>query len=403
MTSTAGASPRRRLGHPLLPFQVVMGTTAAGIGGIVAVLGEIRDELGIGGVGIGVLVANGFLGALVAQVVLARFADRGHGRMMATVGIGLSAVAMLVMVFADHVVTWSLSRAALGFAAGMVFPAVRRAATVYDPDKVGENLGRLVVGEVVGFMFGPAISAVLAEFVGLRAPFLVFSVAMVLFVPVALRLPPDRGRRDTGRGLTSLDLLGHRRLQGSLVIVGGYFVLIGAWEAVVPVMFADRGAGPLAIGLAFTMLALPVALVSTRAGRLADRLGPVRVAMTGLLAVGAATMTLGIWPGIVIPTAVMMIVGVGDGYGFTAAQVVVSRAVPEQRQAAALGLMGAAEVGGAGLAAFPSAVLYDMAGSAVTWAVVGLVTLVAVCAGWLRLRGTVPASGPDAPERQPAA
>ena len=78
-----------------------MGVTAGGIGGIVTVLGELRDELGFSGAGIGVMVASGFVAAFVAQITLARLADAGHSRMMATAGIGLSAAAMVVMVFAE--------------------------------------------------------------------------------------------------------------------------------------------------------------------------------------------------------------------------------------------------------------------------------------------------------------
>ncbi|MDE0664029.1 MAG: MFS transporter [Acidimicrobiaceae bacterium] len=397
MIRRAGAASRRRSSRDLLPFQVLMGVTAGGIGGIVTVLGELRDQLGFSGTGIGVMVASGFVAAFVSQVTLARLADMGHARTMATAGIGLSAAAMLMMVFAEGLPVWVLSRAVLGFGGGLILPGVRRAASVHDPARAGENLGRMVVAETTGFIFGPVLTALLVGVGGIRTPFAVFAGAMLLFVPVAVRLPPDRGLLDASRRATSLDLLSMRRLQGALIMVGGYFMVIGAWEAVLPVMFADRGAGAAETGIAFTVVALPIMLVGRRAGRLADRVGPVRVTMAGLVVVSLLTMTYGVIPGVVPIVAAMVLVGFGDGYGFTAAHAVVARAVPEQRQAAALGLMGAAEVAGAGLAALPAAWLYDSFGPGPTWAAVGLTVLALVVAGWLRIRGTVPASGPDAP------
>ncbi|MYA86572.1 MAG: MFS transporter [Acidimicrobiaceae bacterium] len=407
MTGRAGASSRRdassRRGadRDMLPFKLLMGVTAGGIGGIVTVLGELRDELGFSGTGIGIMVASGFVAAFVSQVTLARLADAGHYRIMATVGIALSAAAMLVMVFAGDLAVWILSRAALGFAGGLILPGVRRAASVRDPARAGENLGRMVVAETTGFIFGPTLTALLVWVGGIRLPFAVFAAAMLAFLPVAVRLPPDRGRLDASGRATSFDLLLHRRLQGALIMVAGYFMMIGAWEAVLPVMFADRGAGAIMTGLTFTMVALPIMMVGTRAGRLADRVGPVRVTMAGLVTVSVATMTFGVIPGVIPIAGAMMLVGFADGYGFTAAHAVVARAVPEHRQAAALGLMGAAEVAGAAAAALPAAWMYDSFGSGPTWAAVGLAVLVLVVAGWLRIRGTVPASGPDAPAPRP--
>ena len=397
MTDPAGASSRRDDRRDLLPFHLLMGVTAGGIGGIVTVLGELRDEFGFSGTGIGVMVASGFLAAFVSQVTLARLADMGHSRAMATVGIALSAAAMLAMVFAEGLSVWVLSRATLGFAGGLILPGVRRAASVHDPARAGENLGRMVVAEVTGFIFGPSLTAVLVWVGGIRAPFAVFAGAMLLFLPVAVRLPPDRGLLDGVRRSTSFDLLSNRRLQGALVIIGGYFTMIGAWEAVLPVMFADRGAGAVMTGIAFTMVALPALLVGTRAGRLADRVGPVRVTMAGLVAVSLVTMTYGVIPGVVPIVAAMVVAGFGEGFGFVAAHAVVARSVREQRQAAALGLMGAAEVAGAAVAALPAAWLYETAGSGPTWAIVGLSVLALVVVGWLRIQGTVPTSGPDAP------
>ena len=401
MADRAGTPSRPDSARPLLPFQLLMGVTAGGIGGIVTVLGELRDELGFSGSGIGIMVASGFVAAFLSQVTLARLADAGHSRVMATAGIALSAVAMLMMVFAVDLEVWILSRAALGFAGGLILPGVRRAASVHDPVRAGENLGRMVVAETTGFIFGPSLTALLVWLGGIRLPFAVFAAAMLLFLPVAVRLPPDRGLLDRSGRATSFDLLRGRRLQGALIIVGGYFMMVGAWESVLPVMFADRGAGAALTGIAFTMVALPIMLVGTRAGRLADRVGPVRVTMAGLVVVSVSTMTFGVIPGVIPIAGVMTLVGFADGYGFTAAHAVVARAVSEQRQAAALGLMGAAEVAGAAISALPAAWVYESYGSGPTWAAVGLTVLVLVVAGWLRIRGTVPASGPDAPAPRP--
>ena len=401
MADRAGTPSRPDSARPLLPFQLLMGVTAGGIGGIVTVLGELRDELGFSGSGIGIMVASGFVAAFLSQVTLARLADAGHARVMATAGIALSAVAMLMMVFAVDLEVWILSRAALGFAGGLILPGVRRAASVHDPVRAGENLGRMVVAETTGFIFGPSLTALLVWLGGIRLPFAVFAAAMLLFLPVAVRLPADRGLLDRSGRATSFDLLRGRRLQGALIIVGGYFMMVGAWESVLPVMFADRGAGAALTGIAFTMVALPIMLVGTRAGRLADRVGPVRVTMAGLVVVSVSTMTFGVIPGVIPIAGVMTLVGFADGYGFTAAHAVVARAVPEQRQAAALGLMGAAEVAGAAISALPAAWVYESHGSGPTWAAVGLAVLVLVVAGWLRIRGTVPVSGPDAPAPRP--
>ena len=368
-----------------------MGVISASIAGIVAVLGELRDELGFEDTEIGIIVTAGFGAAFVSQVTLARYADRGHGKLMATAGVALSAVAMLTMTFGDGVGVWFIARALLGFGGGLALPGLRRAATVLDPSNVGENLGRLIVGEVGGFLIGPIVAAVLAEIFGIRAPFLVFAVGLTLFLPFVWRLPPDEGAVDTERE-SAFRLLRVRRLQGALLVVGGYFALIGAWESVLPVMFQDRGGGALEVGIAFTLVSIPVLLLSTYAGRFADRVGPPKVAVIGTGLVSLSMIGFGFIPGLVLPVAAMVLFGASDAFGFTAAQVAVSRAVAENRQAAALGLMGAIEVLGAALTALPAALLYDRYGEGWAWAATGSFSLAIVLLGASRFRGTKPAT-----------
>ncbi len=380
-----------RFRSDLLPFQVVLAVSSAAIGGIIPLLGELRDNKGFSEMAIGVLVAAGFLGSFVAQIGLSKFADRGYGRQMVTAGVAVAAIALFSMAFADQLWIWIALRGLLGFASGLVVPGVKRAAAVHDIEKVGENLGRLVVGDMSGFLIGPVAAAAIAQVFGFNAPFLVLGVMMLLFIPFAMRLPADRGQLDQSGRKNSFDLLRIRRLQGALILVLGYFSLIGAWESVMPVMFADRGGSPLATGLAFTLLGIPMILFGTLAGRTADRVGPPVVAAGALTVIAISTMAYGFIDPIPALVAFQGVLGIADAFGFTAVQVAVSRSVPQDRQAAALGLMGGVQVLGAGAFAFPAAALYQQTSEETTWVVVGLVMLGLIGLGILRLRGTAPA------------
>ena len=382
---------KRPIASDLLPFQIALAVSSASVGGIIPLLGELRDIKGFSEMEIGIVVSAGFLGSFVAQIGLSRFADRGFGRQMVTAGMAVAAVSLLAMAFVDHLWLWVALRCLLGFSSGLVVPGVKRAAAVQDVDKVGENLGRLVVGDMSGFLLGPVVGAVLAQVFGFSAPFIVLAALMFLFIPFAARLPADRGALDESGRKNSFDLLGIRRLQGALILVFGYFVLIGAWESVMPVMFADRGGSPVMIGIAFTLLGIPMILFSTLAGRTADRVGPPRVAAGALTVIALSTMTYGFIKSIPILVAFQGVLGIADAFGFTAVQVAVSRAVPQDRQAAALGLMGGVQVLGAGLFAFPAAAIYQQSGEETTWVVVGLFMLALIAAGLMRLRGTQPA------------
>ncbi len=384
MDTTRAGAARARKSRDLLPYQAVMAVTSAGVGGIVAVLGELRTDLGFSPTGIGMMVAAGFLAGFVAQVTLASLADRGHARRMVVTGVVLALGALVVMSFADSVVTWIVARAVFGFAGGMVIPGVRRAAAVADPERVGENLGRLVMGEISGFLLGPIASGVIAQVGGIRAPFIAFALVYALFLPFAARLPEDNGQLDMSGRRLPLDLLGIRRLQGALVLVAGYFGFVGAFEAVIPVMYADRGATALTTGLVFSTFAIPIVALGPRAGRVADRVGPSRVATMGIAAVAVSASFYGFLPGYVLPALLMGVAGVGDAFGFTAVQVTVARSVPEDRQASALGLMGATEVLAAGCTAVPAAVLYHAVGARWMWLLASAATL-AIVAGAVSL------------------
>src|SRR3954463_384739 len=150
---------------------------AMGYGAIFALLAELKDEYGISGWGIGLIGGTSFLAALLAQVSLARYADRGHTVLLLRVGLGVAAAGMLWFGIATQLWGFVGARALLGLGSGMFIPAARRVAVSRSGPNSGEVLGRMASVEVGGFVIGPLIAAVLAEAFGLHVPFIAMAVA----------------------------------------------------------------------------------------------------------------------------------------------------------------------------------------------------------------------------------
>ena len=162
---------------------------ASGYGALFTLLDELRDEYGIGESALGAIIGIGFVAGFVAQVTIAPLADRGHARVLVTVGTVLTVVGLLMMATATTFVPLLAGRFVTGIAAGMAVPAIRRIVIVADPNNIGHNLGRLLAADVAGFAAGPALSAVLVGPFGIAAPFLVIAAGTLVLVPFVLRTP----------------------------------------------------------------------------------------------------------------------------------------------------------------------------------------------------------------------
>lgn len=373
----------------LLPYQMAIGVGSASVGGVIALLPELRKTFAASDAAIGLIVGVGFAASFLSQLLLAPQADRGRARAMIRLGLAVAAAALAWMALASSLAEIVAARAALGAAGGVMLPAIRRVVATTDPLRVGENLGRLASFEIGGFVLGPAVSALLAEFGGLRLAFGFFAVLLVLFVPFTVHLPDDVGAKDVVARM-AFDLLRQRRVLGALLIVGGYLSTAGVIEAVIPLQLEDRGADTWAIGVGLTALAIPIAITSPFGGRMADRRGAFPVAATAITAAIGVEVLLGFVPGMLPLLAILAVVGAIDGIGFPAGQTLVSRSVPEHRVAAAQGLLGAFEVGLAGLIAVPAAALYDAGGARLVWPLSSTWMLVLVASGFALYRSARP-------------
>ena len=384
-------TPEQAAGPSLVPYYLILFGMSAGLASVMTLLAEFRNKLGFSQFGIGLGIAVGFVAAFVASVALAPQADRGRAPLMLRSGLLLGIAGLLVVAMANDLWHFVVGRALFGLAFGIAHPAARRTVIVADPENLGRNMGRLGAFDVAGFVVGPTVAALLHALGGFRTPFWTMAALLALLVPTAWRARPDTAARDIERRRPT-DLFRNRRLVGAFFVVASYFVFIGAFESIWVLEMDHRGAEQWQIGAAVTVVALPIAVLSPWGGVLAQRYGARRWAISVLTACALFSASFGLVEGLVALVALTAACSCAEGIGFPSTPMLVSAAVPEDRQAAAQGLASAVEVGTAAVASLGLAAIYDTSGDTVAWAVTAGTMVVLLVVGWVLTRP---------PDRQP--
>jgi len=384
-------TPEQAAGPSLVPYYLILFGMSAGLASVMTLLAEFRNKLGFSQFGIGLGIAVGFVAAFVASVALAPQADRGRAPLMLRSGLLLGIAGLLVVAMANDLWHFVVGRALFGLAFGIAHPAARRTVIVADPENLGRNMGRLGAFDVAGFVVGPTVAALLHALGGFRTPFWAMAGLLALLVPTAWRARPDTAARDIERRRPT-DLFRNRRLVGAFFVVASYFVFIGAFESIWVLEMDQRGAEQWQIGVAVTVVALPIAVLSPWGGVLAQRYGARRWAISVLTACALFSASFGLVEGLVALVALTAACSCAEGIGFPSTPMLVSAAVPEDRQAAAQGLASAVEVGTAAVASLGLAAIYDTSGDTVAWAVTAGTMVVLLVVGWVLTRP---------PDRQP--
>jgi len=362
---------------------VISATMMLGYGSVFTLLAAIRERFGFDEGAIGLIGGSGFAAGFVVQVALARYADRGHGVRMLRIGLALASTASLAMVFADALWQWLGARMLLGVGAGCFAPAVRRIAVTHDPARAGEALGRLAAFELTGFLIGPLLASLLLGWVGLRAPFLVVGLLLAAMAPLLARVTVPPATRAAPPGVVRL-LLRRPAVQASLCAGVAFYVTVGVFEAIWAIFMTDRGASQLFIGISLSLFTVPMVFIAPRAGGLAQRHGPLRVATLSIAAAIACMFLYGSLHSLVWLCVALAIHSMADAFTMPAIQLAMARSSGEEAIAAGQGLIGATNLAVAASAAMAGGWIYDAYGAGVLWRGAGCLMLALLALAWLR-------------------
>jgi len=413
------ARQRRRL-VPSVVTAMVLLSGASFV--IFPLIPSLQSDLGVTTAEVGYLAAAGFAAALVAELLVAPAADRGHARLMAVVGVVMVAASLALS--AAAVEAWQLiaGRAVGGFGFGIFVIAASALIVRHDHARAGELLGRLGAAELSGIAVGPLASGLALSFAGPSAILAVSAVVVLLtLIPVLVGFREASSARAEGSGLgddshpptggiaagvigfdgtdadrslrfgssaprTSIDLLRSPRIIGIVLLYAAVMLPTGAYDGVWPRYMADIGAGPLLTAASYAIFAVPYVLVAGWAGRLADRRGGVSAYARGLLIFLPIVTLYGFVTNPWVATGIGFLESSGQALAFIGAAAAMAHAVDPARAGSAQGLLRGIGLAFATVAAAVSGLAYEGGGALLLFGGTAVAVAVIAAVGLLLAR-----------------
>ncbi len=285
VTSFSKTDPRDR--RPSLPvlFSVIV-VDLIGFGIVVPILPFWAERFGADGRTLGLLLASHAAMQLVGAPIWGRLSDRIGRRPVMLITIAGTAVALLLLGFAQSLLQLFLARLLSGLFAANISVATAYLTDVTDEVDRTKWMGMIGASFAVGFTLGPPLGGLLTRLSDSAPMEFAAALAGLNFVWALLRLrePEQHATRETG-GLTNrLDVL---RVPGvaRLCLVYFLFTLAVTQLETTFALFMAHRFGFDELGVAMVMLAMAIVMGGIQGGgmkRLAARFQERRLVLGGL-------------------------------------------------------------------------------------------------------------------------
>jgi MFS transporter, DHA1 family, multidrug resistance protein len=252
------------------------------------------------------------------------------------------------------------------------------------PNNRGRVSGAYASTFLLGGILGPVAGGLLAGF-GLRMPFIVYAVALVIaaaVVAVMLKKPPAGTGEDipVPEPMAVREALADPAYRAAIVssFANGW-ATFGVRMALIPIFAAAvLGAGPATAGLALAVFAVGNALALTFSGRLSDSAGRRPLVIVGLVIAGLSIAAIGFTESVPLFVAASITAGFGSGLLGPAQQAAVADIIGNDRTGGkVLAVVQMATDGGAILGPVLAGALADRFGYDWAFAATGAVALTA--------------------------
>ena len=363
---------------------LVAGATMAGVSSVFALLAEIHNTYDIAERNLGWIAGAAFVGALVTQLSLSRYADRGHGGLLMRSGVIASATGLLWFGFADELWQFIAARAVLGTGVGVIVPAARRFIIVSAGADQGRQLGAFYGAYIAGFVIGPPLAGALTVAFDVRVPFLMLGMVtgLTFFSLRRLEIPAADVDVHSAKGVLRR-LIHSREMVAALLVVISFRYSVGVFEPLWAPHLDNLGASTMIVTLSLSAFALPMLVIARWAGGLSDRHSPRLTSLLSALATVPLMASYGWITAVPVLFVAMLPHGIMEAIQSPGSQAAVANAAPVDDAASAQGLGEAMGSAASMIGALTAAPLYAWLGPGPAFLIGALTMAGLLCASWL--------------------
>jgi MFS family permease len=370
------ASPRRVIASPLgrliravallreqerlLMISIATVLVMAGQGVISPILPLFAEKFGVGTAAVGLTLSTFALARLLLNVPLGAASDRYGRRLLLIGGPLVTAVGMIGSGFSLNIGQLLAWRFVAGAGSGMYMTGAQiYLVDISSPENrarfIGTNQGALLLGTSVG----PAIGGVIAQFLGLRAPFWFVGIgALVAAFYSWARLPETRGPAER-RAEAEAKRLARRQPDAapqerylwwrmmrsrdfaavSLITMAVFFTRTASRNTLMPVMASVRlGISAGALGAIFTLMSVVNMILIAPSAMIADRFGRKWAIVPSGLLMAASLLVLGASHGYALLLIGAVLLSIGTGIAGPAPAAYAADIAPPELRGLAMGL-----------------------------------------------------------------
>jgi len=349
-----------------------------GFGIVIPLFPFYLESLGMAGIELGVLAASFAIARIILAGPMGNVSDRVGRKPILMISLIGFAFSNIVYAFAYDVPVMIAARALEGAVSAGFFPAANAfVSDVTTPKNRGTAMGYLSMGNMVGFVVGPALGGFLAQFLGIRIPFILAGIAALVtmgLLYVLVQEPVKKTIKEAVHKVPIREVLSRARgIYGALgVAMFANMFAMGILEVAFMLdAVINLGIQPYEIGIFFGVIGITMIFGNVGFGKLSDMRGRKWLIVIGAF-VGAGSMGLFIFAQNSIDLMIAGIVlSIGMSMRGPAIQALIADATDPSAYGTLMGVFGAVSNSAYAVSPLISGQIFDDTGSAALSLLIG--------------------------------